>query len=72
MPKYLCLQRSLPSNAAAGEDAAPSPDQMQAMYAKFDAWRQKFQESLVDPGGRLGAGRLALLRRLHLLHRRRL
>jgi hypothetical protein len=33
---------------------------MQAMYAKFNAWREKFQESLVDLGGRLGKGQVAL------------
>jgi hypothetical protein len=33
---------------------------MQAMYAKFNDWREKFQKNLVDLGGRLGAGRVAL------------
>jgi hypothetical protein len=33
---------------------------MQEMYEKFNAWREKFQEHLVDLGGRLGSGRLAL------------
>jgi hypothetical protein len=33
---------------------------MQEMYAKFNAWREKFQENLVDLGGRLAAGRLTL------------
>ena len=33
---------------------------MQAMYAKFNEWRETFQENLVDLGGRLGAGRLAI------------
>jgi hypothetical protein len=33
---------------------------MQAMYEKFNAWREKFKESLVDLGGRLGKGKLAL------------
>ncbi|UJR81807.1 YciI family protein [Sandaracinus amylolyticus] len=55
MPKYLCLQRSLPGGSPAEK---PSPAQMQAMYAKFDAWRQKFQANLTDLGGRLGQGRL--------------
>jgi hypothetical protein len=32
---------------------------MQAMYAKFNEWREKFQKNLVDTGGRLGAGRVA-------------
>lgn len=56
MPKYLCLQRSLPGGDR-GDDK-PSPAQMQGMYAKFNEWREKFQESLTDMGGRLGAGRL--------------
>ena len=56
MPKYLCLQRNLPRGQQAGEK--PSPAQMQAMYAKFNDWREKFQKNLTDMGGRLGAGRL--------------
>lgn len=56
MPKYLCLQRSLPTS---GEDQnEPSPAQMQAMYAKFNEWREKFRDNLTDLGGRLGAGKL--------------
>jgi hypothetical protein len=31
---------------------------MQAMYAKFNDWRERFQKNLVDLGGKLGAGRL--------------
>jgi hypothetical protein len=31
---------------------------MQAMYAKFNEWRDKFKQNLTDIGGRLGAGRL--------------
>lgn len=54
MPKYLCLQRSLPGGGA----EKPSPAEMQAMYAKFNAWREKFEDNLVDMGGKLGAGRL--------------
>jgi len=57
MPKYLCLQRSLPGGQAPGDK--PSPAQMQAMYTKFNEWREKFQKNLVDLGGKLGAGRLA-------------
>jgi len=58
MPKYLCLQRSLPGAGAQPEK--PSPAQMQAMYTKFNAWREKFQTSLVDVGGKLGSGRIAV------------
>ncbi|WP_437526421.1 YciI family protein [Sorangium sp. So ce726] len=54
MPKYLCLQRALPG----GDGEKPSPAQMQAMYAKFNDWREKFQKNLPDMGGKLGAGRL--------------
>jgi len=54
MPKYLCLQRSMPSDK--GEP--PSPAQMQAMYAAFGQWKERFQNNLADLGGRLGAGRL--------------
>lgn len=56
MPKYLCLQRALPGGPAAAEK--PSPSEMQAMYEKFNAWREKFQANLSDMGGRLGAGRV--------------
>ena len=54
LPKYLCLQRSLPG----GDGGDPSPAQMQAMYAKFNEWREKFRENLTDMGGRLGSGRV--------------
>jgi hypothetical protein len=56
MPKYLCLQRSIPSTDVPREQ--PSPAQMQAMYEQFDEWRKKFQPNLADMGGRLGKGRL--------------
>ena len=49
--KYLCIQRS-----ASGECPPPSPDQMQAMMADFQAWMQKYQANIVDMGGKLGGG----------------
>ncbi|HKO94615.1 MAG TPA: YciI family protein [Polyangiaceae bacterium] len=58
MPKYLCLQRGVPGKEPAA--AKPSPADMQAMYLKFNEWRERFQASVVDLGGRLGEGRLAL------------
>jgi hypothetical protein len=58
MPRYLCLQRSLPGGSSSADK--PSPAQMQGMYEQFNAWREKFRENLVDLGGRLGTGRLAL------------
>ncbi len=55
MPKqqYLCIQRSQP-----GKGERPSPAQMEEMYAKFNAWREEFQENIVDMGGKLGAGKI--------------
>lgn len=55
MPKYLCLQRPEPGSEQVQK---PSPAEMQAMYATFNAWREKFQHHLTDLGGRLGAGRV--------------
>ena len=51
--KYLCIQRSQP-----GKGERPSPAQMEKMYAKFNAWRENFQENIVDIGGKLGAGKI--------------
>ena len=50
---YMCIQRSKPGDR--GQNA-PSPAEMDQMYAKFNAWEDKFQSQLVDLGGRLGAG----------------
>ncbi len=49
--KYLCIQRSQP-----GKGEKPSPAQMEEMYAKFNAWKEKFQENIVDMGGKLKGG----------------
>lgn len=51
MPKYLCLQRSQP-----GKGEKPSPAQMEQMFAAFNAWREKFQENIVDLGAKLKGG----------------
>jgi hypothetical protein len=50
--KYLCIQRS----AAGTRVGAPSPAQMQEMYARFNAWKEKFKANIVDMGGRLKNG----------------
>ena len=54
MTKYLCIQRS--QRGQPGKGKAPSPAQMEEMYAKFNAWREKFQENIVDMGGKLNGG----------------
>lgn len=51
--KYLCVQRSQP-----GKSEKPSPAQMEEMYAKFNAWKEKFHENIVDMGGRLKGGKI--------------
>ena len=54
MPRYLCMQRSQPGQPAKGQ--GPSPAQMEEMYAKFNAWKEKFRENIVDMGGKLSSG----------------
>jgi hypothetical protein len=54
--KYLVLQRSTPAGAAGPQQEAPSPAQMQAMYAAFNAWKEQFKDNIVDLGGRLKRG----------------
>jgi hypothetical protein len=49
--KYLLIQRSTP-----GKKEPPSPAQMQEMYAAFNAWKEKFKDSILDMGGRLKGG----------------
>lgn len=61
MPKqrYLCIQRSQPGS---GNREKPSPSQMQEMYAKFNAWKEKFGEQIVDMGGPLkGPGKIVTM-----------
>ena len=53
---YLCIQRSEPRQPGEGEP--PSPAQMEEMYAKFNAWKEKFQDNIVDIGGKLGTGKI--------------
>lgn len=63
MPRYLCLQRSVPGAApspAAPSPAAPSPAEMQEMYRQFNEWRERFRDNVVDLGGQLGRGQVAL------------
>ncbi|MEO3428683.1 YciI family protein [Pelagibius sp. CAU 1746] len=51
---YLFIQRSAQSKAPARE--APSPAQMEEMYAKFNAWKEQFRENILDMGGKLAGG----------------
>lgn len=51
---YLCIQRSVPG----GSSEKPSPAQMEQMYAKFNTWREKFKDNIVNMGGMLGSGKV--------------
>jgi hypothetical protein len=51
--RFLCIQRSQPAHQAKCE--APSPAQMEEMFAKFNAWREKFQDNILDIGGKLSS-----------------
>jgi hypothetical protein len=44
------LLRSTPGPGGA---SAPSPAQMQEMFARFNAWKEKFKGNLLDMGGKL-------------------
>ena len=54
---YLCIQRSQPGPSKQGKEP-PSPTQMEEMYAKFNAWKEQFQDNIVDLGGKLGDGKV--------------
>jgi len=54
--KYLCIQRSTPQEPSA--DNKPSPAQMEEMYAKFAAWKDKYEDKITDMGGQLGEGKM--------------
>jgi hypothetical protein len=51
--KYLFLHRSASTPAS---DQRPSPEQMQAMMAKWNAWKEKFKDNIVDWGDKLKPG----------------
>ncbi len=53
---YLCIMRSQPRSPEQSE--TPSPAQMEEMYAKFNAWKEKFKDNIVDMGGKLADGKV--------------
>jgi len=54
--KYLFLHRSQHGQSAPPADQKPSPEQMQAMMAKWNAWKEKFKDNIVDWGDKLKSG----------------
>jgi len=53
MTKYLFLQRSAPGPKS---EHRPSPEQMQQMLARWNAWKDKFKDNIVDWGDKLKSG----------------
>lgn len=53
MPTYLLVQRG---SEDASSQPQPSPAQMEARFASFQAWKDKFKDQLLDTGARLGGG----------------
>jgi hypothetical protein len=47
--KYLVLFRNQPSVG----QAAPSPEQMQQMFAAYKTWMEKFKDDILDLGDKL-------------------
>lgn len=52
MTKYLFLYRNPPSTDA----PQPSPEEMQAMFAQWGAWKEKFKAQVIDMGDGLKPG----------------
>ncbi|MEO0973134.1 MAG: YciI family protein [Pseudomonadota bacterium] len=50
---YLCVVRS---PAGTCDSDTRSPAEMEQAFAKFNAWKAKFADNIVDLGGKLGGG----------------
>ena len=49
---YMCILRS-ESEQGCDSSSSPSPTEMEAMYAKYQAWQDKFTDNIKDMGGKL-------------------
>jgi hypothetical protein len=57
--KYLVLLRKQPAH---GQPPGPSPEQMQQMFAAYNAWKENFKDDILDMGDKLEAeGRVVTL-----------
>jgi len=50
--QYMCILRSEAGGCDTGEK--PSPSEMEQMFAKYQAWQDKFADNILDMGGQLG------------------
>ena len=46
---YMCILRS-----ESGGCEKPSPSDMEVMFAKYQAWQEKFADNILDMGNKLG------------------
>ncbi len=57
--KYMVLLRSKPTSPTTPNASGPSPEQMQQMFAAYNAWKEQFKTQIVDMGDKLnGDGRV--------------
>ena len=49
--RYMVLMRNQPTGGQPGP--SPSPEQMQQMFAAYNAWKEKFKDSILDMGDKL-------------------
>lgn len=47
---FMCILRSND-----GECEKPSPSEMEQVFAKYQAWQEKFADNIVDMGAKLGS-----------------
>ena len=48
---YMCILRSASGSC---ESEKPSPSDMEQMFAKYQAWQDKFADNILDMGSKLG------------------
>jgi hypothetical protein len=53
--KYLVLLRNSPGGPAESGKSGPSPEEMQKMFAGYNAWKEKFKDKILDMGDKLNS-----------------
>ena len=53
--KYLVLLRNQRGQGGPPGGQGPSPEQMQQMFAAYNAWKEKFKDDILDMGDKLNS-----------------
>jgi hypothetical protein len=53
--KYLVLLRNQSTSRPPGGSSGPSPEQLQQMFASYNAWKDKFKNEILDMGDKLNS-----------------